>query len=183
MSKYQGEEICFHWSKVYNIPVNSIRIFNAYGTRSRTTGAYGAVFGIFLKQILSKKPLTVVRDGKQKRDFVFVTDVAEAFFKATLSKKNNKIWNLGSNNPKSINELIKLLKQKKIVWIPKRPGEPKITCANISKIKKDLNWKPKISFNQGVSIMLKNLNYWKEAPLWDKNKIKKETRLWFKYLK
>ena len=87
MSKYQAEQICFHWGKVYKISVNSIRIFNAYGTRSRTTGAYGAVFGIFLKQILSNKPLTVVKNGKQKRDFVYVTDVAEAFFKAATTKK------------------------------------------------------------------------------------------------
>tara|TARA_B100000579_G_C22835126_1_gene858264 strand:- start:1282 stop:2289 length:1008 start_codon:yes stop_codon:yes gene_type:complete len=183
MSKYQGEQICFHWSKVYNLPVNSIRIFNAYGTRSRTTGAYGAVFGIFLKQILSRKPLTVVKDGNQKRDFIFVTDVANAFFKATITKKNNRIWNLGSGRPKSVKNLIKILNQKKITWIPKRPGEPKITHANISKIKKDLNWKPKVSFKTGVSIILKNIDYWKNAPLWDKNKIKKETKLWFKYLK
>ena len=183
MSKYQAEQICFHWGKVYKISVNSIRIFNAYGTRSRTTGAYGAVFGIFLKQILSNKPLTVVKNGKQKRDFVYVTDVAEAFFKAAITKKNNEIWNLGSGKPKSINYLIKLLKPKKVVWIPKRPGEPKVTHANISKIKNDLNWKPKITFEKGVSIILKNIDYWKNAPLWDKNKIKKETKLWFKYLK
>jgi UDP-glucose 4-epimerase len=51
LSKYQGEQAAFHWHRVYRLPVNSIRIFNAYGTRSRTTGAYGAVFGVFLRQI------------------------------------------------------------------------------------------------------------------------------------
>ena len=66
---------CFHWNKVYGVPVNSIRIFNAYGTRVRTTGAYGAVFGVFLKQKLSNKPFTVVGDGSQKRDFLYVEDV------------------------------------------------------------------------------------------------------------
>ena len=88
LSKYQGEQLCFHWNKVYRLPVNSIRIFNAYGTRSRTTGAYGAVFGVFLKQLLSKKPLTIVGDGKQKRDFLYVTDVADAFYKASQTKKS-----------------------------------------------------------------------------------------------
>ena len=73
LSKYQGEQAAFHWHKVYRLPVNSIRIFNAYGTRVRTTGAYGAVFGVFFKQKLAGKPFTVVGDGTQRRDFLYVT--------------------------------------------------------------------------------------------------------------
>ena len=68
-----------HWGKVYKQPVNVIRIFNAYGPRSKTTGAYGAVFGVFLAQKLANKPFTVVGDGKQTRDFVYVADLARAF--------------------------------------------------------------------------------------------------------
>ena len=86
LSKYMGEKLAFHWHKLYKIPVNSIRIFNAYGPRVRTTGVYGAVFGVFFKQKLAKKPFTVVGDGNQKRDFVYVTDVANAFFMAATSK-------------------------------------------------------------------------------------------------
>lgn len=183
LSKYLGENVCFHWSRVYGLPVNSIRIFNAYGTRSRTTGAYGAVFGVFLRQILAKKPLTVVGDGTQKRDFLYVTDVVDAFYKAINTKFKNKIWNLGSGNPQSINKLVKILKPVGIIKIPKRPGEPDITHANIKKIKKDLNWSPKVSFEEGVSTIMKNINYWKDAPLWNKGSIKKSTKLWFKYLK
>ena len=183
LSKYFGENICFHWNKVYRLPVNSIRIFNAYGTRSRTTGVYGAVFGVFLRQLIANKPLTVVGDGNQKRDFLYVTDVVEAFFKASTTKLNNKIWNLGSGKPQSVNKLIKILNPIGRINIPKRPGEPRKTHANISKIKKDLNWKPKVSFEDGVSKILDNIDYWKNAPLWNKNKIKKTTKLWFKYLK
>lgn len=182
LSKYMGEQIALHWGKVFGLRVNSIRIFNAYGTRSRTTGAYGAVFGVFLKQLLESKPLTVVGDGNQKRDFLYVTDVAEAFYKATLTNKNSEIWNLGSGNPQSVNKLIKLLKPKNIIHIPKRPGEPNITFANISKIKKDLNWKPKISFEDGVEKILENIDYWKDAPLWNKKNIKLATKSWFKYM-
>ncbi len=184
LSKYQGEQLCFHWNKVYRLPVNSIRIFNAYGTRSRTTGAYGAVFGVFLKQLLSKKPLTIVGDGKQKRDFLYVTDVANAFYKASQTKKNRQIWNLGSGKPKSVNELVKLLNNPSgIVRLPKRPGEPNVTFANIKKISRDLKWKPQVSFKDGVGKILKNIDYWKSAPLWNKKKISKETKLWFEYLK
>ena len=82
LSKFQGEQAALHWHKVYRLPVNSIRIFNAYGTRSRTSGAYGAVFGVFLKQKLAGKPFTVVGDGTQSRDFLYVTDVAAAFLRA-----------------------------------------------------------------------------------------------------
>ena len=69
LSKYQGEQAAFHWHRVYRLPVNSIRIFNAYGTRVRTTGAYGAVFGVFFKQKLAGKPFTVVGDGTQTPRF------------------------------------------------------------------------------------------------------------------
>lgn len=183
LSKYMGEQLALHWGKVYGLKINSIRIFNAYGTRSRTTGAYGAVFGVFLKQILESKPLTVVGDGTQKRDFLYVTDVAEAFYKATLTKQNLQIWNLGSGKPQSINKLIQLLNPINIIHIPKRPGEPEITHANTNKIKKELNWKPKVSFEDGVKKILNNINYWKDAPLWNKKNIKTATKTWFKYMK
>jgi UDP-glucose 4-epimerase len=86
LSKYQGEQAAFHWLRVYQLPVNAIRIFNAYGTRSRTSGAYGAVFGVFLKQKIAGKPFTIVGDGSQVRDFLYVTDVAEAFLAAAEVK-------------------------------------------------------------------------------------------------
>ncbi len=181
LSKYLGEEVTFHYARVYKLKVDSIRIFNAYGPRVRTTGAYGAAFGVFLKQKLLNKPFTVVGDGKQKRDFLYVTDVANAFFKTSLSKKSNEVYNLGYGKPHSINYLLKLIGGKKI-YIPKRPGEPNVTWADISKIKKNIKWQPLITFEKGVSKMLENLNAWKDAPLWDKKKINRATKIWFKYL-
>ena len=145
LSKFQGEAAALHWNKVYKLPVNSIRIFNAYGTRVRTTGAYGAVFGVLLKQKLENKPLTIVGDGEQKRDFVYVTDVAKAFYLASQSKFSGSVYNLGANNPQSINYLAKLIGGD-IVSLPERPGEPRITWANIDLIQSELNWKPLISF-------------------------------------
>jgi|TARA_B100000745_G_scaffold220732_1_gene147127 UDP-glucose 4-epimerase len=182
LSKYLGEESTFHWKKIYDLPVNSIRIFNAYGTRVRTTGAYGAVFGVFLKQKLAGKPFTVVGNGKQKRDFVYVSDVANAFLLAAKTKLVGKIWNLGSGKPQSVNKLIEILKGD-VVYIPKRPGEPECTYADITKIKKDLAWKPKIKFKKGVELMLKEIESWRDAPLWDAKKIQKATQSWFRYLK
>lgn len=181
LSKYMGEQAAFHWAQVYRLPVNSIRIFNAYGTRSRTTGAYGAVFGVFLKQKIAGQPFTVVGDGTQTRDFLYVTDIAKAFLKAAETKKDREIYNLGAGHPQSVNKLVELLKGE-VIYIPKRPGEPDCTHADISKIVNDLGWKPEVSFEVGVNQLLQNIDYWKDAPLWDKNSIDKATKTWFEYL-
>lgn len=181
LSKYLGEVSAFHWAKVYGIEVNSIRIFNAYGTRSKTSGAYGAVFGVFLKQKLAGKPLTVVGDGKQSRDFVYASDVAEAFILAGQTSFQNQIWNLGSNNPISVNTLTELLGGEK-VFLPKRPGEPDVTWADNKKIVTELGWAPKVSFEMGVSKILLEIEYWRNAPLWDRDSIEKATEDWFKFM-
>ena len=182
LSKYLGEQATFHWGKVYKLNVNSIRIFNAYGRRVKTKGAYGAVFGVFLKQKLENKPFTIVGDGNQSRDFIFSTDVAEAFRLCAESQYVNQIYNLGNGEPKSINYIANLIGGKKI-FIPERPGEPNCTWANIDKISKDLNFNPKVSIEEGIQIMLDSIDDWKNAPLWDQESISIATQNWFKYLK
>ena len=178
LSKLLGEQAVFHWNKVYNLPVMSIRIFNAYGPRARTTGAYGAVFGVFLAQILAGVPLTVVGDGTQSRDFVYATDVARAFLLAAESDRSGEFYNLGAGNPQSINRLVELLGGE-VVNLPKRPGEPQCTWADISKIRDHLNWDPLVSFEDGVGNMLKKIEDWSSAPLWDADSINSATKEWF----
>jgi UDP-glucose 4-epimerase len=182
LTKFLGEKIALHWGKLYNLPVISLRLFNVYGPRARTSGTYGAVFGVFLAQKLNNKPFTIVGDGCQKRDFTYVTDVTQAFYKAAISKIKNEIINIGSGKPHSINNLVKLL-EGKITYIPKRPGEPDLTFGDISKAKKMLKYNPQISFEDGIKIMLNHINDWKNAPLWTPKKINDATKDWFKYLK
>lgn len=181
LSKYQGEQAAFHWNLVYKLPVNSIRIFNAYGTRSRTSGAYGAVFGVFLRQKIAGKPYTVVGDGTQSRDFLYVTDVARAFLAAAETERTGRIYNLGAGNPQSVNRLVELLGGEKI-HIPKRPGEPDCTHADISCITSELGWKPQVSFEEGVSKIVANIDYWRNAPLWDPSSIATATKTWFEFM-
>ena len=181
LSKYQGEQAVFHWYQVYGLPVNSIRIFNAYGTRVRTTGAYGAVFGVFFKQKLENKPFTVVGDGSQTRDFIYVTDIAKAFLNAAKSTRNGQIYNLGAGNPQSINRLVDLIGGE-TVYLPKRPGEPECTCADIKKITEELHWKPEIDFPKGVAKMIREIQNWKDAPLWDPASIDQATKTWFQFM-
>lgn len=181
LSKYQGEQAALHWHKVYGLPVNSVRIFNAYGTRVRTTGAYGAVFGVFFKQKLSGKPFTVVGDGTQGRDFLYVTDVARAFLAAAETDKAGEIYNLGAGNPQTVNRLVELL-EGDVVYIPKRPGEPDCTWADITKITTDLGWAPEVSFEEGVGRMVAEIENWRDAPLWDPDSIEQATKTWFRYM-
>jgi UDP-glucose 4-epimerase len=181
LSKMQGEQAVLHWHQVYALPVNSIRIFNAYGPRVRTTGAYGAVFGVFLKQKLEGRPFTVVGNGTQRRDFVYVTDVADAFLRAGETEVSGQIFNLGGGNPQSINRLVALL-EGEAEPVAKRPGEPDCTWADISKIDKLLGWRPTVSFEVGVGHMLANLDDWRDAPLWNSDTIADATREWFRLM-
>ena len=181
-SKNICEQLIMHWSKIYKFAYISLRLFNVYGTRSRTNSAYGAALGVFLKQKLANKPLTVIGNGKQKRDFIFIEDVCNAFYLSAIKKVSNQIFNIGSGVPKSVNYLVSLIGGEKI-YIRKRPGEPNKTHANITKAKKLIKWYPKIYLKEGIKKVLKDINYWKNAPLWTEKKIDSSTKIWFKYLK
>jgi UDP-glucose 4-epimerase len=182
LSKWLGEEMVMHWSKLYNMSAISLRFFNIYGTRARTSGTYGAVFGVFLAQLLAGKPLTIVGDGEQTRDFTYVSDAVSALVAAANTDLSGEIFNIGSNNPTSINRLIELLGATKTINIPKRPGEPDCTFADTTKISKLLNWHPSVSIEEGVQKMLDNISYWQDAPVWTADKIEVATADWFTHL-
>ena len=181
LTKRLGEELVLHWAQVYELPALSLRFFNVYGPRSRTSGTYGAVFGVFLAQRLAGQPYTVVGDGNQTRDFTFVTDVVSALLAAAKSEFSRKIYNVGSGSTVSVNRLVELLGGEK-THIPKRPGEPDCTFADIINIKRDLQWQPQIPIEKGVELILQNIDYWREAPVWTPDKIATATQDWFRYL-
>ena len=179
-SKLLGEEFARQMSSSGTTFV-CLRFFNVYGPRSRTSGTYGAVFGVFLGQKISGKPYTVVGDGEQTRDFTFVTDIANAILTSAKSDRVSKIYNVGSGATVSVNRLVELLGGEK-VHIPKRPGEPESTFADISKIRSELGWEPQVSIEDGVAEILKHIDYWKDAPVWTPDRIADATADWFRYL-
>ncbi len=181
LTKYLGEQYVLHWCQTYGLPAVSLRFFNVFGPRHRTTGTYGAVFGVFLAQKLAGKPFTVVGDGTQTRDFTYVGDVVDACLAAIRSDLSGEILNVGSDNTYSVNRLVELLGGD-VVHVPRRPGEPDCTWADISKIKNLLGWKPRVAFEYGIKIMLENIDYWRDAPVWTPEKIRGATADWFKYL-
>ena len=157
LTKRLGEETVLHWGQVYGLPVVTLRLFNVYGTRSRTSGTYGAVFGVFL------------------------TDIADAFYTAAMSDVVQDTFNVGSGGTYSVNRLCELLGGE-ITHIPKRPGEPDCTFADTSRIRERLGWSAKVSFEEGVRKVLENIEYWRKAPVWTPDSIHAATEDWFRYL-
>lgn len=180
-TKWAGERYALFWHKVYGLPVVSLRLFNVFGVRSRTSGAYGAVLGVFLAQRLAGKPLTVVGDGTQTRDFVHVSDVVDAFVKAARSDVAGEAFNIGAGAPQSVNHLADLIGGDR-VGVPKRPGEPDCTWADVSKISDLLGWRPQMSFENGVADVLDHIHYWDDAPVWTPDTIADATEEWFRRL-
>ena len=181
LTKTVGEQYVMHWNNVYGIPAVSLRFFNVYGPRARTSGTYGAVFGVFLAQKLNKKPFTVVGDGSQTRDFTFVTDVAHACVSAAQSDLRGEIMNVGSGGTYSINELVQRLGGD-VTYVPKRPGEPDCTFADTTKIATLLGWKARVPFSEGVKIMLSHLEEWRTAPVWTPDSIAIASKEWHEHL-
>jgi UDP-glucose 4-epimerase len=182
LTKHMGEELVLHWARVYQMPAMSLRLFNVYGTRSRTSGAYGAVFGVFLAQKLHGQPFTVVGDGRQTRDFTYVTDVARAFLAAAESGLSGLALNVGSGGHYSVNRLVELLGGD-VVHIPRRPGEPDCTFADVSQIQRLLGWQAQVPLEAGVQTLLDNIDAWREAPVWNQASIDHATATWFRHLK
>jgi UDP-glucose 4-epimerase len=181
LSKLLGEQIVLHWNLVYGVSALSLRFFNVYGPRARTTGTYGAVFGVFLAQRMAGKPYTVVGDGSQTRDFTYVTDVAAAVQCAGESDRSGEIFNVGSGGTYSINELVGQLSGP-VTYVPKRPGEPDCTFADASKIRAQLGWSASVPFAEGVRRMLEHAEDWRDAPVWEPASIAEATRDWFRFL-
>lgn len=181
LTKHMGEEIVLHWAKIYRLPAVSLRLFNVYGPRSRTTGAYGAVLGVFLAQKLAGNPFTVVGNGLQTRDFTYVADVVDAFLAAVRSDRTGTIYNVGSGTHVSVLRLAELIGGK-VTFIPKRPGEPDCTFADISRIQTELGWTPHFSIEAGIAEVLKCIEDWQTAPVWTPDTIAKATRSWFECL-
>jgi UDP-glucose 4-epimerase len=182
LTKMLGEQIALHWGQVYGIPVASLRLFNVYGPRARTSGTYGAVFGVFLAQKLASRPFTVVGDGTQTRDFTYVSDVVDAFVAAAAAlgdgRAAGRVYNVGSGAPQSIGRLVELLGGE-VEYIPKRPGEPDCTFADVSRIRREIGWRARVPFEAGVAKMLERIDAWRDAPVWDAASIERATKAWF----
>ncbi len=155
-TKNSAEELIKLFSKMNKINFISLRLFNVYGPRAKMTGNYASVISIFLNQKKNQRPLTIVGDGNQSRDFVHVEDVVEVFKKAGFKKIKNKIFNIGTGKSVTINKIAKIFGGKK-KFIPKRIGDLKFSKAKIFKVKKDLKWIPKKNLVNSIQELIDEL--------------------------
>ena len=157
LTKFCGEQLVINWAKIYSMPNVSLRFFNVYGPRSNTKSGYSSVFGVFLTQKFSNKPLSIVGDGTQTRDFIHVYDLVEAMIKICKKGKNGEIYNVGSGKETTVNSIADLIGGKK-TSIPRRSGETDRSLADISKIQRQIKWQPKITIPEGIKMLLKNFS-------------------------
>jgi UDP-glucose 4-epimerase len=155
-TKYQAEQYCKLFNKVYDVPVAIARFFNVYGPRQLSEGAYATVVGIFEAQKYSGKSLTITGDGKQRRDFTHVSDIVSGLIEISKQKWNGEIFNLGCGKNYSINELAKMFHQR-YEYIPKRRGEAETTLADIRFTRAKLDWAPSIYLEDYVKQWLEGL--------------------------
>ncbi|HYE59940.1 MAG TPA: NAD-dependent epimerase/dehydratase family protein [Candidatus Kapabacteria bacterium] len=151
LQKYIGEEYCRLFSELYSFETVSLRYFNVYGPYMDPNGAYALVIGKFLKQKMDKTPLTICGDGEYYRDYTHVQDIVRANILAMTKETVGKgeVINIGNRNPKSVNELAKLIGGE-TVFVPPRPGDPRKTEADITLAKELLGWEPTITLEDGV---------------------------------
>lgn len=144
LTKHMGEMATLHWHECFGLPSVSMRMFDVYGPR---IGA--SALRIFIRQKLASKDITVVGDGLQTRDFVYVTDVCRAYLAVAKSDSVGEVFNVGTGDQQTVLDIVKLLDHP-YIHIPKRANEPDVHCADISKIKSILGWEPLVSFEQGM---------------------------------
>ena len=154
LSKYVGEQFCEMFERIYGIETLSLRLFNVYGPRQPREGAYALVIGLFLDALKNNKPLIIHGKGEQRRDFIHVKDVANAFMKGMISKASGKVLNIGSGSNISIKELANII-SKNHVHQDRRAGDAEITLAEIHETINDLKWEPSISLQEGLEELIK----------------------------
>ena len=146
MTKFLGEEICKLYKKSYNVNVEIARFYNVYGPYEPLDEKFGNVIGIWREKVRLNKPLTIVGDGNQKRDFTHVDDITDGIIKIAFSNKTHPdAWELGSGVNYSINELFKMFKDKFDItseYIDDQPGNYRETLRVNDDLIRQLNWKP-----------------------------------------
>lgn len=151
VSKIAGELLCFNYSHLYGIPITCLRFFTVYGPRQRPEMAIHK----FTRLIDNGREIPMYGDGTTKRDYTYITDIIDGIISSLRKRFKFEIFNLGSSKPIELRYLISLIekslgKKADIKRLPEQPGDVPITCADISKSRRILNYDPKVSIEEGI---------------------------------
>jgi len=149
-SKKISEEVCQMYSKVFNTSTVTARFFNVYGPRNPLIGEFTPIIAKFEQLRKAGKPLTVIGDGEQRRDFTHVFDICDGLIKLSEQEWSGEIFNLGTGTNYSINELVEMFGCEK-EHLPARPGESRETKADISAMTEATGWKPQYSLKKYIN--------------------------------
>ena len=144
LSKWQGEEVCDLYTKLYGLSTVSLRYFNVYGPREPLKGEYAPVMGLFKRQRDAGQPMTIVGDGKQRRDFTHISDAVQANLLAAEKLGVTGPINIGTGKNYSINDLAVMIGGDRL-YISDRVGETRETLANNMRAREELGWSPKVN--------------------------------------
>ena len=153
-TKWQGEELCKMYTKIYDLPVIICRFYNVYGPHQLTEGEYCTVIGIFENLYKKNKLFTITDDGEQRRDFTHVDDIVDAMIKVMELNEYGNTFELGRGENYSIKEVVKMFPDPRWTFIPNIPGEVKETLCESKLAREKLNWKPKINLKEWLEKQL-----------------------------
>ena len=161
ITKVAGENLCKMFYDLHGLETVCFRYFNVYGERQPVKGQYAPVIGLFQRQHETGNPMTIVGDGKQRRDFTYVGDVVEANMIASMSESKDilgEVFNIGTGQNHSMWDLVKmisrettLVENKHYRFIPERPAEVKISLADTTKADKVLKWQPFMNLREWLN--------------------------------
>ncbi len=179
LSKKTAEEMVFHWAEIFQFEAVALRIFNAFGPRYKSHKSFGNGFEAWMKQSLQDKPLTFIGEKDQIVDFIYCTDVANAFLTASEEVKSGEAYNIGSGKPHSLQEIANFLRSNSIHDNSTHLHSQK-SWADISKFQFDSNWQPRVPLSSGIEFSLEVVKEWENSKTWDHDELEKFLLPWEK---
>tara|TARA_Y100001970_G_C14253027_1_gene873195 strand:- start:2651 stop:3553 length:903 start_codon:yes stop_codon:yes gene_type:complete len=148
-SKWQGEELCKMYEKIYGLAVTICRFYNVYGDYMIDEGSYRTLLSIFKEQHKNNEPLTITSDGEQRRDFTHVDDIVDAMMKVMYLDKWGSTYELGRGKNYSVNEVADMFGGER-VYVEEIPGETRNTLCRSELARKKLRWEPEINLEDWI---------------------------------
>ena len=155
-TKLAGEQLCFTYHHLFDLPISCLRFFTVYGPRQRPEMA----IHLFARKIMNGESITLFGDGSSRRDYTYVDDIIDGVIRSLDRAQGFEIFNLGESRTVGLSELVSILEdtiglKADIRFEPDQPGDVPITYADVSKAGRVLGYKPAVPIEEGIRRMVK----------------------------